>query len=102
MRWRQVVGQEPSRSRLLIVAGGVLVAAGAGALIWAAATSSPWWLTAVSVIWLFLLVAIAVVALSASVRAMGAASRHARPTRFVLTNKGFGVAPLVSPGFIAV
>jgi hypothetical protein len=102
MTWRDVAGQEPSRSRLLIVVGGVLSTAGAAALIWAAGARSSWWLTAVSGTWLVLLLAIAVVGFSVGIRAMSHASRHARPTRFVLTNHGFGIAPLLSPGLVSV
>jgi hypothetical protein len=49
-----------------------------------------------------LLLASGVVVLSVNVRAKGEASRRARPLRFERTNNGFGVAPLVSPGLVAI
>ncbi|GAA2372917.1 hypothetical protein GCM10010170_075370 [Dactylosporangium salmoneum] len=93
--------QEPSRSRALIVAGGVLAAVGVMVTVWAAGTRS-WWFAVVLGAWLLALVTIGVVTIVASVRAMGGAARLARPMRFGVTRGGFGVGPLIPAWLTAV
>jgi hypothetical protein len=104
MTWRGMTEQEPSRSRVLIVAGGVLSAAGVAALSWASRARSPWWFSALIGTWFVLLLAIAVVLVSVIVRAgvHGLRNVHARPMRLVRSSNRFGVAPVVSPGLIAM
>jgi hypothetical protein len=98
MRWGGVAspfGREPLRSRVLIVAVGVLSAAFAAVGIGTDGRS--WWSLAWIGTWIVLGLATFAVAFSASVRAIRRASSNARPTRFVVTGGAFTVPPLDSP-----
>lgn len=101
MLWWRVVGQEPLRSRLLVVAAGVLAIAGPVSVAWVDRSSPPWWFHGLGVAFMLLPLAIVVVMAAVGIWAMTPESRLSRPVRFQLTDSGFAVAPLVPYGLTA-
>src|SRR6185369_11108821 len=98
----RVLGQEPHRSRVFIVAGWVVAAGGSAAMTWTVDRHSLWGLGAVAAAWLLLLIGLATILVRAFIRDFGREPRRGRPMRFALTKRGFGVATLLPGGLVAM
>lgn len=90
-----MLGREPVRSRILIVATAVVVALAAGGEVYAARIHSAGWRALADTIWFVLLLAIVVSALVLSVLAAWRMRSQPRPVRFALTAGGFLARPLM-------